>query len=103
MGSIEVKAFNVLGNFIEVKKVKNLVNTQLIYGCYNPREKLIQIDAGLKGMQRDHTLIHELIHATLHRIGFENTGLLPELEELIADNIARSITENAKIKWIKHK
>lgn len=103
MGAIKVKSFNVLGSFVEVKKVKNLLNDKFIYGRYNSIERTIQIDASLKGMQKDHVLIHELIHATLHRIGFENTGLLPELEELIADNIARTITENAKIKWIQHK
>lgn len=41
-----------------------------------------------------HTLFHELIHATLHRIGVQSTDLTEQLEEVICECVATVLVEN---------
>jgi len=40
------------------------------------------------------TILHELFHAYSRRMGMENSGMSSELEELIADQFAKVLTEN---------
>jgi Zn-dependent peptidase ImmA (M78 family) len=89
--------FNVYGQKIIVKKIKNLRSTGA-YGTYNPKTKQIEIDASLKGELLVHTLLHELIHALCDRLGYHNAMLSHDLEELIADNIPSMLLENFTVK-----
>ena len=86
---------DVLGKDIPV--YKKLLKHEGIAGRYHPRRK-IEICSTLKGEELKVTVIHECGHAVLSRLGFENTGLPLELEELIVDNIAKVLVENNLIK-----
>lgn len=45
-----------------------------------------------------HTLLHECGHAIIQRISISQTGLAPELEEVIVDSFATFITETFNLK-----
>jgi len=45
------------------------------------------------------TILHELFHAYSRRAGLENSELSSELEELIADQFAKVLTENFDFKF----
>jgi hypothetical protein len=50
-------------------------------------------DSG-KEFDRSKVIVHEFLHATLDRVGWHQVITNSELEELLVENIARSICEN---------
>lgn len=48
-----------------------------------------------------HTLLHECGHAIIQRISINQTGLPPEVEEVIVDSFATFITETFNLKLKK--
>ena len=84
-----MRQFDVYG-----KKVK--VNTQSLdklFGEFDRHLYTITLDKGLDEHTKQITLLHELIHAILHRTSI-HIELSDELEELICDNIAKCFCEN---------
>ena len=85
---------DILGKKITIEK--KTLKDRGVYGlCFLTR---IEIDDSLKGDDLKITVCHEIAHAVLLRLGFENTSLPHELEELIVDNIAKVLVENKMIK-----
>lgn len=72
-------------------------------GSYSYKTEKITIDPNIKGKEKNITLCHELFHAMCHRLGIHNTSLHPDIEEILADNFAVLLNENADIKWKRHK
>lgn len=92
----------VFGCDVEVIFEDNLMNEKNLYGYYHPKNKIIKIDSSLKGKNKNHTLCHELFHAVFDRLGFHNTSLSLDMEELIVDNLSQVLIENMDIKWKQH-
>lgn len=76
-------------------------------GLFLPHTNEIFVSDRLSGDDLSHTILHELIHAILHRVGTGVTSLGSDLEEMIVDNIAKWFIEspnvNLKIKLSKRK
>jgi hypothetical protein len=89
--------FNVFGKNIKVKKVKNLCINKQALATYSHTTKSIEVDTTLRGKELIHTYMHELIHATVDRLGLHNTQLSHDLEEVLADNIPEMILENFNV------
>ena len=92
----------VFGCDVEVIFEDNLMVEKNLYGYYHPKTKKIIIDSSLKGKNRNHTLCHELFHAAFDRLGFNNTSMSLDIEELIVDNLSQVLIENMDIKWKQH-
>lgn len=92
----------VFGKDVQVIEEAGLID-QGMYGFYHAIDKNIKIDKKLKGNKKNHTLLHELFHASLDRLGFNNTSLSTDMEELIVDNLAQVLLDNLEIRWKRHK
>ncbi len=90
------KSISILGQQIQVNQVKSLKDKDGIRvdGIYHAQKAIIEIDLSLKGKARIHAFIHEYCHAVIDIIGAHNCEISPDLEEIIVDNIGRSISDN---------
>lgn len=69
-------------------------------GEYSSEKQLISCRDNMSVDQTNQTIIHELIHSVADRIGLENVELSHDLEEIIADCVAKVLVENVQeIKW----
>ena len=66
-------------------------------GEYCPINKAIRLSNRLNDEDLDHTLLHELFHAVMDRLGFSEI-LKDDVEELIVDNLSQFIIEKYQIK-----
>jgi len=80
-----------MGQEIVIKRIEGLVN-EGIMGRFIPTDKLIVLDATLKGHDLEHTLLHEIGHAIIHR-NSTYQALSPILEEVIVDTFATCLLE----------
>lgn len=62
-------------------------------GHFDSEKSEIAIHSGLKGQKRTSTILHEEIHAILHRVGL-TAGLNSIVEEQICESIAVWLSEN---------
>lgn len=91
----KLKTLNILGRKTKVK-FKNL-DAEGICGKFLFHEDIIEVNSKLDKEIKDITIVHELVHATLYRAGISNTKLNEEIEEIICDQIAKTITENFRL------
>jgi Zn-dependent peptidase ImmA (M78 family) len=86
----------VLGQPIKIREIPNLKDKEgnHVDGLYHSEKGLIEIDKRLKGKCRAFAFLHEYGHAVMDIIGAHNCALSPDLEEILVDNIARSISDN---------
>lgn len=70
-----------------------------LYGYFDKEEFKIYIDPTICDTDEKfmHTLIHEMIHGVLYRISVGQTGLSPDLEEIICDSVATQMLETFDI------
>lgn len=61
-------------------------------------DRRIRISRDLRGSDLTHTVLHELVHAILYELGFRNTTLHPDTNEIISDGVAKALTEICEIK-----
>ena len=54
---------------------------------------IISIESTMSSQQKTQTLLHEIFHATVKRLGMTQADLSDDLEEIIVDNFATVITE----------
>lgn len=88
---------SIMGDVYKLVQETSLLEKEMICGECDFQNKLIKIDASLTGQMKDETIIHELIHAALHRLSWRQAGLMGPLEELLADQLAKVISENFKL------
>lgn len=90
------KSISILGQKIQIIQIKDLRDKDgtRVDGIYHAQKGIIQIDTNLKGKARIHAFIHEYCHAVIDIIGAHNCEISPDLEEIIVDNIGRSISDN---------
>lgn len=92
----------VFGSSINVK-IQNKLNEQDMLGKYDPKKKEITICKSLNGSEKNQVILHELFHCVVDVLGLYNAQISHDLEEILADNIAKAISDNADIRWKKHK
>lgn len=91
----------VFGSIVPVKKLD--LSKSDNDGHYNVKEQSIKIHNKLSKYEFNRILCHELVHVVCDRLGLHNAQLSCDLEEILADNIATAICENADLKWKQHK
>ena len=87
----------IFGQKIRVKKIKGLGEKQGLAGFYDPFKKEIAIDASLKGDAFMQTLLHELVHAVMDRVGISQTRTSHDVHEMVAENVATALVENFRM------
>jgi len=87
---------NVYGQMIPVKRTKGLKELGMM-GFYSPNTKSIEIDSTLRGRDYNETLMHEIIHSVFDAISL-NTIVSLEVEEMVADNVAKCLVKNFTFK-----
>lgn len=95
------KYIQIHGNKIRIFEVENLTDAYgtPIHGCYKPPALAICIEKKLKGKEKLHTFLHEYGHAVIHALGVYNCNLSHDLEEIIVDGIAKSLSENFVLRF----
>lgn len=90
------KNIYILGQKIKVSLVDGLKDKDgtPIDGAYRSEKNIIEIESKLKGKEFNHAFIHEYCHAIIDIIGAHNCEISDDLEEIIVDNIGRSISDN---------
>ena len=90
------KSIKIFGQEVKISEVENLVDQYgtKVDGEFKPSKNIIFIDKKLKGKERVHTFLHEYNHAVVAAIGAYNCNLSSDLEEIIVDAIAKSLSEN---------
>ena len=70
-------------------------------GCYDPHNFVIKINNELskKGLEKQllATILHEEGHALLDLLGFNQTSLSLDMQELIVENYANFLVEHYKL------
>ena len=92
--------FDILGEKIKVKKVKNLRDKFHLDGSYSAKNFEIQYDPEQTDTELTDTLIHETIHAFCDIIGLH---LDEHREEILCTNLPRVLIKNFNISCKKHK
>lgn len=92
----KIGSLKIFGQNVRVKYVKDLIKKDQAQGDYCSSDKIIRIDAALKGNDLIHTLIHEATHALFDRSGIRQAVDIG-VEEIIAENISTMLIENFKI------
>lgn len=96
-----MRHINVLGK--KVKVVEKDLSQEHLCGKYTYEDCLIEIDISMNKEQKVQTLLHEVIHATLHRAGVKQTSISHDTEEIICDQVAKVISENFNITYKKYR
>lgn len=91
----KLKSLNILGK--KTKVVYKNLDPFAICGRFIIADDLIEVNTKCNAETQAITIIHELCHATLFRSGIPNTNLNEEVEEIICDQIAKTIVENFKL------
>ncbi len=66
-------------------------------GIFDPTNKLIMVDADLVGDEYTQTVLHELIHSVIHRVGIDQANIGDGVEEILCESISVALVENFKI------
>lgn len=90
---IEKKPFNVFGKEIKHFEVSVPPGSDFM-GEYFTNEEEIHVDVSLSQAQKDHTEVHELLHATTYRAGLSDTAIPSDVWEVIVDQFATVLLEN---------
>ena len=90
------KKLNILGSKWTIKRLTGLKDKGILGKCVF-REKVIYLDADLKGYELDHTLIHEIGHSIIFRSSIYQS-LNYELEEVLVDIYATALLDNFSLK-----
>lgn len=95
------KTLNILGiKYTVIEEDINLQNQEYVLGLCIPYQNNIYINSNLIeeiGHRPEQTLIHEIIHAVLHRNGITQK-LSEPIEEVICESIANCIVDNFELK-----
>lgn len=88
-----MKKLNILG------KDHDLIYRKLkgAYGYCHKGDNKIEIDKSLMGDDHDQTLLHEMFHAALFRIGLDRE-LNSVVEEILVETLAHVVIDNFIIK-----
>lgn len=86
--------FDILGQKIPVIKEESLITGKGIAGYYDPSKVYISVDKSLKGKDLTLTILHEVVHAVLLRVGLHCTAMHSDLHEIVCENVSNALYEN---------
>lgn len=91
------RSVKIFGWNVKVK-VTNLLETDKALGKYVYDQKLIYLDKSLSGKDLASTFYHEVLHAIFHRLGFNQSGMSMDAQEIWVDNLADWLSDNVHYK-----
>ena len=87
---LKVFGWLVKVNYIDLSETHNV-------GYYDFAKKQIYIHNKLSAKEKLATLIHELFHASLDRMAFNQTKIDHDLQEILVENLTQVLVENFKL------
>ena len=99
--SFRLKKFlNIKGRKYRISQVKRPTGEdgKECAGYHDHEKRKIVIARGMEKEDKLHTFLHELFHAYIFECGIRE-GLDSQLEEVVVDQLAKSIIDNFEIKW----
>lgn len=84
-----------------IERADLMFGEEKVDGLFIPDTKIIMIEKSLPKEEKIQTLIHELGHAVIWRVSINQSGLSPELEEVIVDTYATMMTEVFNLRFRK--
>jgi hypothetical protein len=91
-----VKNYDVFGTKYKVKAA-DLTLYEAHGLCCNEKHTIL-LDKKLKGQDVYETMLHELGHAMFYTLGFRQTAIDLNLEELIVENFSKLICKHFELK-----
>lgn len=95
-----VNSIDVLGQTLTIEYIKGFKEDEEAAASYYHHQKLIKVDADLKGDDLNQALLHEIFHAWEKITGLEE-GLEKGQSEAIAEGFTQELMRIADIKWKK--
>ena len=87
---------NVFGLKVTVSAQPNLMSEHGCRGIYQPSTGKMIYDPTLKHKDLLQTVIHEVIHAVICRVGIEQARMSEDMEEIICESVSVALVENWK-------
>lgn len=88
----------IFGSNIRVKMIRGMIEVHGLRGLYQPALKVISIDSDQPKEDQMQTLLHEVVHVVINRIGIDQAKISEGVEEIICESVATALIENFKIK-----
>lgn len=63
-------------------------------GYFSPEDSIIMIDENIKGDYKKQVILHEEFHVVLDQIGFNETSINENVEEMIVETLSRFVIDN---------
>lgn len=97
------KKINIFGRIHKVSTCKNLFlpNGIMVRGYFESVNAIIKLEEDQTPQEMIQTLLHEMGHALINRISIDQSGMPPEVEEIIVDAYATMISEIFTLKFKK--
>lgn len=97
------ESINIFGADFKVQVVKDLRDDDgnRVDGLFCAKTSTISIDKNDKDPM--HTLVHEMGHAMFYRVSVWQTGMEPQIEEIIVNNYASMMNEVFNLKFRRSK
>ncbi len=87
-----------MGQIYQIKQTKDLkTDAGDAAGSCDGNAYLIEMDEDLDEPLYTHTLLHELTHAVFNEGGLDQTSISDDIQEVIAEQIARALIANFNI------
>lgn len=102
------RSFNIFGSRITIKVADGLADEsgRLLAGVYFHEKRVIVINTQMGDEEQLRTLMHELSHAVMYRVGLAQTVMTSDHHELVCEAFSNWIYEefvgkSGKSKWPK--
>ena len=93
-----IKKVNILGTEFEVIKDKSINNNDLQLGEIDYFKNTIRIRKDLEKQVAENTLVHEIVHGILFKLGYDNLNLDEGFITAMASGIYQVFKDNDVIK-----
>jgi len=94
------KKINIFGKVHKVQITELHSNGIPVRGLFNPNNYHIYLAENQDDTEMFHTFLHECFHAVVNRVSINQSGLPPELEEVIVDSFSTFLVENFSFKLL---
>lgn len=87
------KSVDIYGKKCPIKLVKGLASTHGCVGRFFSDDFRIELDSELKGFHMVSTFFHECLHALFFRLGYKQTNMPHEMEEIMCEQMSVWLAE----------
>ena len=98
-GSMEINKIKILATEYEVEEVEQIDKYERLLGQINYEEQRIKIDKSISEDMKKETLIHELLHGILEKLGYTDLNEDEQKVHSIASTMYLVLKENKLISF----